>query len=138
MRRALTLALAVVALVPAARADAAWTAAGSGSARASATTVAPTGTLTSSCGTLQASVKLTWTATSTPWADGYEIRWGTSSGSYTSSATTSSTSTSFTSPALALGTYYFAVRATKGNWRSANSNEVSRTIVSVLGVGTCV
>jgi hypothetical protein len=107
-----------------------------GSAGAQSTTIAATGTLSSSCGVLKASVKLTWTATSTPWADGYEVRWGTSSGSYTSSATT--TLLTYTTPALALGTYYFVVRATKGSWRSVSSNEVSRSVISVLGIGTCL
>jgi hypothetical protein len=84
---------------------------------------------------LSATVKLDWVATSSGWADGYEVRWGTTPGTYTSSAVTSSLT--YTTPALALGTYYFVVRSTKGNWRSANSNEASRTVISVLGVGTC-
>ncbi len=68
---------------------------------------------------------LDWAATSSPWADGYEVAWGTSpGGSYPTTATTPSLT--YTTPALGTGTYYFVVRAYKGNWRSANSNEVSK------------
>ena len=118
-------------------ARASWTTSPSGSGTALATTIEATGTLTSACGGLNGSVRLNWTATSTPWADGYEVRWGTTSGGpHTSSATT--TLLTYTTPSLALGTYYFVVQATKGSWRSVNSNQVSRTIVSVLGIGTCL
>jgi len=88
------------------------------------------------CGLLRASVKLTWVASASTWTDGYEVRWGTSPGIYGSSATT--TSRTYTTPALALGTYYFTVRATTVLWRSANAAEVSKLIVSVSGLGTCI
>ena len=118
-------------------ARAAWTTSPTGSGTAKATTIAGTGTLTSACGGLNGSVRLNWSATPTPWADGYEALWGTTSGGpYTSSATT--TNLTYTTPSLALGTYYFVVRATKESWRSVSSNQVSRTVISVLGVGTCL
>lgn len=100
-----------------------------------ATTIASPAGAVAGCGSLLASVELTWAATTSTWADGYEIRRGTSPGVYTSVAT--ATALAYTTPALTLGTYYFVVRATKGAWRSADSNEVSKSIVSVLGVDTC-
>ena len=120
----------------AAPARASWTGSPPGSAIAQSTLIAGAGTLTSACGGLSASVALSWTATPTPWADGYEILQGTSSGVYTTSATTAQLT--YTTPSLPIGTYYFVVRATKGSWRSLSSNEVSRRVISVLGVGTCV
>lgn len=66
----------------------------------------------------------------------YEIRWGTAPGVFTSTMT--ATGLTYTTPAISLGTYYFSVRATKGQWRSTDSNEVAKSIVSVLGVGTCL
>jgi hypothetical protein len=124
----------------AAPADANWTSTASGPASAKAAMIAPVGpnSLTSSCGLLRASVKLNWAATSSPWVDGYEILRGPSAGNYNSFTPIAGSSTTYTTPALPLGTYYFVVRATKGSWRSTNSNEVSRTIVSVLGLGTCL
>jgi hypothetical protein len=116
-------------------ARAAWGSSASGAAVAHAATLAPTGTLTASCVTLSPAVRLDWAATSSSWVDGYEVRWGTTPSTYSSNALTSGLT--YTTPALPLGTYYFVVRATKNGWRSADSNEASKTIVSVLGVGTC-
>jgi len=137
MRRGTAVGLGLLAIFwLAAPARAAWTSSAAGSASARATTILPTGTLTATCGVVSASVKLDWAATSSPWADGYEVAWGTSpGGSYPTTATTPSLT--YTTPALGIGTYYFVVRAYKGSWRSANSNEVSKSVISVLGIGTC-
>lgn len=74
-------------------------------------------------------VALTWTATPSAWADGYEVWWGTTDGgSYTRSATTTGTSITVTDVYRSvLGTTnYFRVRAYKGaNWKSAFSNQAS-------------
>lgn len=71
---------------------------------------------------LLGSVTLSWTASPSSWADGYEIRWGTSSsGPYTSgSATSVMTTTTITGLSL-LTTYHFVVRAYDGNWRSIDA-----------------
>jgi hypothetical protein len=136
MKRTTALLLGLlVGYWPAAPVRASWSSSAVGSATAIATTIASPTALAATCGDLLASVKVTWTATTSPWADGYEIRWGTSPGVYTSRAT--ARSLTYTSPTLSLGTYYFVVRATKGEWRSTDSNEVSKRIVSVLGVATC-
>ena len=71
---------------------------------------------------LLGSVTLTWTASPSSWADGYEIRWGTSStGPYSAgSATTALTTATITGLSL-LTTHHFVVRAYDGNWRSADA-----------------
>lgn len=120
---------------PAAPAGASWASSASGPAAARSTTVAPPTGLSSSCGlgVLSARITLDWSATPTAWADGYEVWWGTSPGSYTASGTpTPALGLSFATPNLGAGTYYFAVRATKGSWRGGFSNQVSRSI-GVLG-----
>jgi len=80
-------------------------------------------------------VKLTWTATSSTFADGYEIFRGIiSGGPYTSKGTVSGrTTVTFTdTTVLASSTYYYVVQATKNNWRSANSSQVSIATLSAL------
>lgn len=130
---------AVVAMVAAlswsaAPADASWSSGGSGLATAKASSLAaPTGLVATCNGLLSTAIDLNWTATTTPWADGYEVRRGTSSGNYTTS--TLVTGTSYTTPSLSAGTYYFVVRATKGAWRSPNSNQVQKRITSLLFIG---
>jgi len=133
LRSASSIASVVMVLVTFALSDPAsanWVSAASGSATARADAIAtPTG-LSASCNLLlDKSVTLSWSSTKA-WAD-YEVRWGTSPGGpYGTSATT--TSTTYTTPALSgslLGTsYYFVVRAVKGSWLSANSNQVTRSI----------
>jgi hypothetical protein len=121
---------------PGASAEAAWSKSVAGnSGGRTATIAAPTG-LTAQCGLLlDPTVDLSWTASTTPWVDGYEVRWGTSSGNYTVSQSVAANQTTYSTPALGLGTYFFAVRAKRGNWRSGNSNEVSKSVVSVLFLG---
>ncbi len=121
---------------PQAQAGASWASTAPGSATARATTLAAPGTLTATCNPLlSASVQLDWGASSTPWADGYEVRWGAASGGpYPNSSGVVVGLTYSTSP-LAAGTHHFVVHTTKGAWRSAPSNQVTKTIVSILGVG---
>ena len=137
MKRSTALLLGLLGICClAAPARASWTGSPSGSAAAQSTLIAGAGALTPACGGVSASVALSWTATPTLWADGYEVLQGTSSGVYTTSATT--TQLTYTTVSLPIGTYYFVVRATKGSWRSVSSNEVSKRVISVLGVGTCI
>ncbi|HVM03403.1 MAG TPA: fibronectin type III domain-containing protein [Acidimicrobiales bacterium] len=79
---------------------------------------------------LLGSVTLSWTATPSTWADGYEVRWSTTSGGpYTAGSKTSATTSTVVSGLSLLTTYYFVVRAYDGNWRSANSNQVTVSCV---------
>lgn len=82
-----------------------------------------------------ASVKLTWTATTSSWADGYEIaRSLVAGGPYTTIGTVSGVSTTtYTDSSTLFATLYrYVVRATKVNWRSVNSNEASLTTLTAL------
>lgn len=71
---------------------------------------------------------LTWTASVSPWADGYEIARRTgSSGPYTVIATVSAVTTTYTDSSLAFSTtYHYAIRAKRNAWRSADAT-TSRT-----------
>jgi hypothetical protein len=130
---AMTLALAITCVV-AGSAEASWTTTASGSATATSAAISPPTGVAGSCGVLSASVRLDWTASTSSWTDGYEIQWRRSpSPTYTNSATV--TGVTYTTPALSGGTYFFLVRATKGAWRSSNVTEVSKSIVSILGLG---
>lgn len=80
-------------------------------------------------------VNLLWTATSSAFADGYEIfRSTTNGGPYSSIATVNGrTTVTYTDTTTAFSTtYYYVVKATKNNWRSANSNQASVTTKSNL------
>lgn len=82
-----------------------------------------------------ASIVVSWTATSSTWADGYEVLGSlVSGGPYTTVGTVSGVSTtSYTVTGLAFATtYYYVVKATKGNWRSAATAQVSRTTLNPL------
>lgn len=71
-------------------------------------------------------VALTWTATASAWASGYEIlRSLTSGGPYLSHGTVSGQSTTtWTDTSVTFSTtYYYVVQATKSSWRSPNSNQ---------------
>lgn len=107
----------------------------------STATLAAPASLTASNGTCQplvsTAVNLSWTATSSTFADGYEIFRSLISGSaYTSIATVSGHgTTTYTDPSpLFATTYYYVVQATKSNWRSPNSNEAAVTTPSTLCV----
>lgn len=82
-------------------------------------------------------VKVTWTASSSSWADGYEVfRSLTSGGPYSSVGTVSGQGTvEFIDSAVSFVTpYYYVVQATKSNWRSSNSNQASVTTLTNLCV----
>ena len=80
-------------------------------------TLAPPSALTSNpC--LAGTVELSWTATTSSWASGYELRWGTTSGGpYPNSTTTAGTSQLVLGLSL-LTNHHFVVRAYHGSWRS--------------------
>jgi hypothetical protein len=89
-----------------------------------ATLQAPSGLSGGAC--LLGSVTLSWNATPSTWADGYEIRWSkTNGGPYTTGSTTSVLTTKVVTGLSLLTTYYFVVRAYDGNWRSPNSNQLT-------------
>ena len=93
---------------------------------------APSG-LSGSCASLPRRVNLTWTATTSAFADGYDIlRSTTNGGPYASVGTVSGVSTvAFTdSTVAALTTYYYVVKAKRNLWRSAASNQA--TVSTVL------
>lgn len=82
------------------------------------------------CVLLKPSAQVSWTATPSTWADGYDVgRSLTAGGPYTSVATVSGQSTtSYTDEGLSMATkYYYVVRATKAGWRSQPTSEVSLT-----------
>ena len=84
---------------------------------------------------VSASITVSWTATTSTWADGYEILGSlVSGGPYVAVGTVSGVNTtSYTVTNLSfLTTYHYVVKATKGNWRSAATSQVSRTTLSPL------
>lgn len=85
------------------------------------------------CTLLQPSIRVTWTATASTWADGYEVgRSLFSGGPYTYTAVAGQATTAYVDPGLtALTSYYYVVRATKAGWRSPLTAEVMVT------TGTC-
>lgn len=78
-------------------------------------------------------VDLTWTASPSTFADGYEILRATASGGpYSSVGTVSGgTTTSFTDRGVTFSTtYFYVVRATRNAWQSADSNEARVTTLN--------
>jgi hypothetical protein len=139
MRRRAALAVAVVWLLAASPAGATpttgWASSSSGAAAAQATVVAPPGTLTATCSVLlSAAVQLDWLASASPFAS-YEVRWGTTSGGPYTTSSGIVAGLSYTTPGLGAGTYYFVVRSAATSWRSSDSNQQSKTVVSILGLG---
>lgn len=102
---------------------------------ASGTLAAPTG-LTAVCKlTPSLRVNLSWTQTSSPFADGYQILRSTTSGSgYASVGTVSGRgTTTFADTTVSLTTtYYYVVSATRNSWTSPNSNQASVTVIGCL------
>jgi hypothetical protein len=105
---------------------------------ASPTLAAPTGLAAArgACVVLTSNaVNLSWAATTSTFADGYEIFRSTTSGSaYASVGTVSGrTTTTFTDTTVAfVTTYYYVVQAKKLVWRSPNSNEPQVTTPTPL------
>lgn len=82
----------------------------------------PTGLTSAGC--LLGTVTLTWSASPSAWATGYEVRWSTTSGGpYDGGPLTTTLLTQQVSGLSALTTYHFVVRATRGAWFSANSDQ---------------
>jgi hypothetical protein len=91
----------------------------------SATLAAPTG-LNVSCP--NGPTTLSWTATGSSYADGYDVLRGTTSGGpYPTSFHVSGRTTTTYTDTTTNGTlvYYYVARATKNNWRSANTAQVT-------------
>jgi beta-galactosidase len=133
-RRAVVIAVAGTTFVGASAAFAAFGDSGAVSHTiATATLAAPTNPATAHgpcVPSASASITVSWTATTSTWADGYEILGGTTAGGpYSVLATaTGQGTTSRTIGNLAFSTtYYFVVKATKHGWRSAATAQVSRT-----------
>lgn len=75
-------------------------------------------------------IVVSWTATTSTWADGYHVlRSTTSGGPYSVVATINGVgTTSYTDSGLAFSTtYHYVVRAWKGAWTSPLTAQVSRT-----------
>lgn len=82
-----------------------------------------------------ASLTVSWTPSTSTWADGYEVLRSTSAGGpFTVQGTVAGAGTStYTDASLPFSTtYYYEVRATKQAWRSASSAVVSKTTLSLL------
>ena len=96
-----------------------------------ATLQPPTGlSATASCSGLQPRITLSWTATSSTFADGYDVLRSTANGGpYSQIAhVTGRTTTSYVNTGLNLNTtYYYVLRSTYGTWTSANTAQVQAT-----------
>jgi hypothetical protein len=82
-------------------------------------------------------VDVTWTATASTFADGYQVfRSATSGGPYTLIGTVAGrTTTTFTDADVTfLTTYHYVVQATRNLWRSADSTQASFTTPTPLCV----
>lgn len=109
--------LALASFLDAPAADAGWTV-------TTETVQPPTGLTSGGC--LLGAVTLTWSASPTSWIDGYEVRWSkTNGGPYDLGPLTTPLLTKEVTGLSALTTYYFVVRAYRGAWFSANSNQHS-------------
>lgn len=120
-----TLVVTGVCLVPARWALASFLDPATATSTMSTDTLAAPSNLTSGL-CLLGSVTLSWTATPSTWADGYEIRWGTTSGGpYTTGSTTSVLPTTTVTGLSILTTYHFVVRAYDGAWRSPDTSQLT-------------
>ena len=144
MRRARRLAVALAGTVLAAATTTVAASAWSSSATvaqqaiASATIAPPTGLAAGNGVCVKNSsvrVDVTWTQTTSTFADGYEILRSTSAGGpFTTVGTVSGVGTkTFTDTGTAFSTaYYYIVKATRGAWRSAPSSVASVTTYGKL------
>ena len=95
------------------------------------TTLAPPTALTATAGSGQ--VNLSWTATASTYATGYQVRRGTASGGpYSQIATVGGRSTTTYSDTTATGTVFYVVLATYQSWTSVNSNEATATTSGIV------
>lgn len=126
------LAAAVLVLVQAA-ASALWVDGGSASmAYSAAALAAPTSPATAPgvCVVLSHDrIVVSWSASTSTWATGYEVaRSTTSGGPYSVVGTVGAAQLSFSDGPLTFSTtYHYVVRATKNTWRSPDSAQVVRT-----------
>lgn len=77
-----------------------------------------------------AKVTLSWTATASTFADGYDVlRSATDGGPYTNVGHVNgrNTTSHVDIPLVVNTTYYYVVQATAGGWTSANTNQASAT-----------
>ena len=134
--------LAVVALLgllaitwPAAPADASWPTTSSGTETAKSTEPAPPTNFSALCASpaLSSIVNVSWTASSSPWVTGYEVRWGATAGAPTQTRTVTSPGTIN----VGIGVWVITARAVYMNWRSANTPSFTRTVTGVLVPLTC-
>jgi hypothetical protein len=118
--------VAVCALIAVSAAGASFTRSVSGGPQplSSATLAAPSG-LTGTCS--NGTVTLNWTASASTFATGHEVmRRTTPTGVFTVlPAVTPRTTTTKTDTPTGSVLFYYVVRAYFGNWRSANSNQVT-------------
>jgi hypothetical protein len=126
--------LLMVAAAAAVPVSASWQSAGSASQQLSTATLAPPTGTSAARGDcfplLTIEVEVTWTATASTFADGYQVfRSATSGGPYTLIGTVAGrTTTSFTDVDVTfLTTYHYVVQATRDLWRSVNSAQASFT-----------
>lgn len=137
-RRVLVTGLVTAALATSSVAFAAFTSAHTATTTLGTDVLAPPtnpATTHGPCTPLSASITVTWTATTSSWADGYEILGSLlATGPFTPVATVNGVgTTSYTVTALSFGTtYHYVVKARKANWRSAPTAVVSRTTLSAL------
>lgn len=96
-----------------------------------ATLQPPTGLGASAgCNLVNPKVTLTWTATTSTYADGYDVyRSTTNGGPYSSIAhVTGRATTTYTDTSVNLNkTYYYVLKSTAFSWTSANSGQASTT-----------
>jgi len=136
--RAAVVAVALVVCAASVAAAAFTSSASAGATYSSAALSPPTSPSTANgpCTVLSsASIRVSWSATPSSWADGYEVlRSTTSGGPYSVIGTVSGVSTvTYLNGSLPFSTtYHYVVRAMKGNWRSSATAQVSRTTLSFL------
>lgn len=142
MRKTLILCLATLGIVvPLTQANASFIAAPSASHSISTATLAAPSSASASvlvCVPLATrTVRVSWTATTSTWGDGYEVLRATvNGGPYSAVGTVAGQGTvTYDDTSVASSTtYYYVVKATKLLWRSANSNQASVTTPSALCV----
>jgi len=128
-RRAAACAVVVAAVLAPAAAGASFTNTPHASATISAPVLSPPSNpnvVLAGCTGLSPNLQVTWTATPSTWADGYQVGKSlVSGGPYTWTSVAGQATTSYTSTGLtAATTYYYVVRATKAGWTSPATAQV--------------
>ena len=126
---ALTSSVVIGGSVEASRATLADSQSIGGNTFATTSVAAPT---TLSAAVSAMAVQLSWTATTSPFATGYDVLRGTSSGGpYAVVASVTGRATTSYADSMASGTVFYVVRATYQNWTSPVSNQVTATAGTV-------